>query len=71
VQRLVADRARRGLDDAGVGVRFHQPHQRRQALAGHDAVGIEDDEVAVAAPQRRQKSATLPAFLLTRRWRQR
>ena len=47
VQRLVADRARRGLDDAGVGVRFHQPHQRRQAFAGHDAVGVEDDEVAV------------------------
>jgi hypothetical protein len=30
----------------------------------HDAVGIENDEVAVGTPQRRQKSATLPALRL-------
>ncbi len=41
--------ARRGLDDAGVGMRLHQPHQRDQALAAHHAVGVEHDHVAEQA----------------------
>ena len=47
VESLVAYRSRRGLDHARVFVRFHQPDQRRQALARHDAVGVEDDHVAI------------------------
>ncbi len=38
-----------GLDDAGVGVGLHQPHQAGQTFATHHAVGIEHHHVAVAA----------------------
>ena len=31
------------------GLAFHQPDQRGQALPAHDAVGVEDDHVAVVA----------------------
>ena len=47
VEGLVAAGARRRLQDAGVGVRLHQADQRRQAVAGHQAVGVEHDHVAV------------------------
>jgi len=49
MQRRQARGLRRGLDDAGLGVRFHQPHQRGQALAAHHAVGVEHHHVAVVA----------------------
>ncbi len=48
IERLAAERARRGLDDAGVRVGFHQAHQLDQASPAHDAVGVEHDHVAVA-----------------------
>ena len=47
MQRVVAASARRGLDDAGAGLRFHQAHHREQRLAAHHAVGVEHHHVAV------------------------
>ena len=47
IQRVTPDRARRGLNDAGVRPRLHQTHQRGQALARHDAVGIQHHHVPI------------------------
>src|SRR4029079_17949820 len=49
VQRVAAGRARRGLHDARVRIRLGDAHERRQAIAGHDAVGVEHDHVTVLA----------------------
>ena len=49
VQRVAASGARRRLNDARVGVRFADAHQRRDACAAHHAVGIEHDHVAIRA----------------------
>lgn len=47
IERVAPGRARRGLDDARARMRFHQAGQLGEALAGHDAVGIEHHHVAV------------------------
>ena len=49
IQGVHARGLRPGLDDAGVGVGLHQAHQAAQALAAHDAVGVEHDHVLVLA----------------------
>ncbi|MNO76991.1 hypothetical protein D3C76_680860 [compost metagenome] len=49
IQGVHAGRLGRGLDDAGVRVGLHQAHQAAQALAAHDAVGVEHDHVLVLA----------------------
>ncbi len=49
IQGFAPGRLGRALDDAGIGVGFHQLHQPLQAQAGHDAVGVEDHHVAVIA----------------------
>ena len=53
---------RRGLDDAGTGVGFHQAHEPGEARAAHHAVGIEHDHVTVVgapAPAKIGDVATL------------
>ena len=40
---------RHRLNDARIGMGFHDSHQRRQTLAGHQTVGVQDDHVAVLA----------------------
>ena len=47
IQGIHAGRLRRGLDDAGVRVGFHQTHQPGEAFAAHHAVGVQDHHVAV------------------------
>ena len=49
IQGIHARGFRPGLDDAGVRVGLHQAHQAAQALAAHDAVGVEHDHVLVLA----------------------
>ncbi|MNS45911.1 hypothetical protein D3C72_783910 [compost metagenome] len=49
IEGVAAYGQRRGLDDPGAGVGFHQARQRAQALAAHHAVGVEHDHVAVLA----------------------
>ncbi|MNZ38199.1 hypothetical protein D3C78_556660 [compost metagenome] len=49
IQGVHARGLRPGLDDAGVRVGLHQAHQAAQALAAHDAVGVEYDHVLVLA----------------------
>ena len=63
-QRVAADRARRGLDDAGVGTRFHHAHQRRQARAAHHAVGVQHHHVAVVRAPAPQEVVDVAALLL-------
>ena len=45
----MAEALRQRLHDAGARVLFHQPHQRHQRVAVHDAVGVEHHHVAVVA----------------------
>jgi len=47
IQGVHARGFRPGLDDAGVRVGLHQAHQAAQALATHNAVGVEHDHVLV------------------------
>ncbi len=47
IQRVAAGRTRCRLDDAGAGIGFHQPHQRGQAIAAHDAVRVQHHHIAV------------------------
>ena len=47
IQRVAAGGHRRGLDDAGTRIAFHQAHQADDAVAAHDTVGVEHDHVAV------------------------
>src|SRR3569832_2414847 len=52
---------RRGLDDAGTGVGFHQAHETGEARAAHYAVGIEHDHVTVVgapAPAKNNNKTT-------------
>lgn len=48
-KRVAAHGHRRGLDDAGARVRFHQLHQPSQAVPRHDAVSVENHHIAVGA----------------------
>ena len=72
IEGVAPGRTRAGLDDAGIGVGFHQAHQPPQAVAGHHAVGIETDHVAIVlfAPAAAEVG-DVAALLLMRCWRQR
>src|SRR5678815_3506812 len=47
VQRVAPRGIRRSLNDPRAGIGFHQPHERGEALPAHDAVGVEDDQIAI------------------------
>ena len=47
MQRDVADGLGGGLDDAGLGVGFHQLDHRHQTVAAHHAVSVQHHHVAV------------------------
>ncbi|MNB90822.1 hypothetical protein D3C75_378860 [compost metagenome] len=47
IQSIHARRLRRGLDDPGIRVGFHQTHQPGQTVAGHHGVGVQHHHIAV------------------------
>ncbi|SDY81237.1 hypothetical protein SAMN05421755_10518 [Nitrosomonas sp. Nm33] len=49
IKGVHARRLRRGLDDPGLGIGLHQPHQLGQTFAAHHAVGIHHHHVAILA----------------------
>ena len=64
VQRLPPGGLWRRLDDAGGRVRLHQAHQRRDAVAAHDTVRIQDDHVSVLAAPAPTEIRDVPALPL-------
>jgi len=52
-----------GLDEAGAGMSFHEAHQLDECRAGHDAVGVKYNEVAIAAAPGFKEVADVAAFL--------
>ena len=47
-QRLAANRLRRGLDQTRLRIAVHQTGEIDQRVAGHQAVGVQADEIVVA-----------------------
>ena len=50
-QGAATDHRRQGLDQADVGVVLHAGHQAHDAVAGHQAVGIQDQHLRVGAAE--------------------
>ena len=61
-KRIAIDRCRRGLNDPRLRMQIHDFCQAHQGLAGHDTVGIENNDVIIVSTPSAQKIRDISAL---------